>query len=138
MKSFASILFAILLASCAFKATPPDGFSPYLDNGFNDFRAVSADGVVYKVSAYDNDPEASPEFWRESLKSRMQYTGYLLTDSTDGYLYTAPQKWGDQSYYLYLLPTESHIIVVEAAGEASKFAAHKEAIVNAAKKVEAR
>src|SRR4051812_32282549 len=75
MRAFFALSFAITLASCStFDAHAPQGFAEY-DHG-SGFRAVSADGVMYRVRSVKNEPKAELPFWREALKKRMLDAGY--------------------------------------------------------------
>lgn len=137
-------LTAGLLASCAgYRGHAPQGFATY-DKGDN-FRAVSPDGVIYQISESDHEPKADLTFWKEALTKRMHGAGYHTVDSLAltiagrpafGLFLEAPLGTTDQSYLVVAIPTDKHIVVVEAAGDAPKFAARKEAILAAVQKVE--
>jgi len=132
------------LASCAsFHAESPQGFAPYREG--KDFRAVSPDGVLYKVSAEKHKPKADLAFWKEALALRMRAAGYHITDSLSltidntpafGLLLEAPLGTSDQSYLIVAIPGNSHIVVVEAAGDTPKFAARKDDILTAVRNID--
>ena len=79
-----SLLLAALLAITACSgvdAVAPEGFAAFDD--FGDFRAVSADGVMYRVRVEENDPEATLDFWKEALRKRMENAGYRVVAEQD-------------------------------------------------------
>ncbi|MBN1959483.1 MAG: hypothetical protein JW841_00935 [Deltaproteobacteria bacterium] len=129
----------LLLNGCRrFEAKVPDGFAAY-DDGINHFRAVSPDGVVYRVRTEKNSPEAKVVFWREALKKRMLDAGYIFTNENDitagqipGYLLelAAPVGLQDYGYLIALFVSGSRLIIVEASGEVLKLKNHRDAILN--------
>ncbi len=123
-----SVLITVLvLAGCAsFEAQPPKGFAVY-DDG-DDYRAVSPDGVVYRVRSEDNEPEAGLAFWREALTKRMSDAGYLVigaepikAGAVEGHLLdlAAPLGNKDYGYEVAVFVAGDDIVIVEAAGEAA-------------------
>jgi hypothetical protein len=117
---------------------PPDGFAPY--KAKKAFRAVSPDGVVFRVRAAEHEPEADLSFWKEAMGKRMVEAGYqVLAESeisasgTAGTLLelTAPYGTDDYSYLLAIFPAGKEIVIVEAAGEVATFAARRDAIIQA-------
>jgi hypothetical protein len=137
-----ALLALLVLAACrGFDATPPEGFASFDD--WTQFRAVSADGIMYMVRAEDNDPEAELDFWKEALKNRMKDAGYAFVSEEDlkgpapGYLIelAAPVGEQDYSYLVAIFVRGSDIIVAEASGEVSRFAGRRDAIVTAMAKI---
>lgn len=143
-QALSGALATLFFVSCAgFKGHAPQGFAPYHEG--KNFRAVSPDGVVYQISESDHEPQADLTFWKEALTKRMHDAGYHTVDSLAltvgghsayGLMLEAPLGTSDQSYLVVAIPTEKHIVVVEAAGDAPKFAARKDAILAAVQKVE--
>lgn len=139
-------LAAFVLVSCAgFQGHAPQGFAPYSQG--KGFRAVSPDGVVYRVQSSRLSSEADLAFWREALNSRMKQAGYHLVDSlnlevdhTPAYALwmEAPLGSVDQSYMVVAIPKGKKLVVVEAAGDTPLFTARKQAILDAVKQVEIR
>jgi len=139
-----STLLAALLALAAcrgFDADPPEGFAAFDD--WSQFRAVSADGVMYIVRTEDNDPEAKLEFWKEALKNRMKDAGYSfvaeenIKGTSPGYLLelAAPVGEQDYSYMVAIFVRGSDIIIAEASGEVTHFAGRRGAVVAAMGKI---
>jgi hypothetical protein len=121
-----------------FRATAPQGFADY-DDWFG-FRAVSPEGVVYRVRAEDNDPKAELSFWREALKKRMLDAGYTFISDGDikangraGYLLelAAPQGPMDYSYLVALFVDGDKLVVAEVAGEVTKVRGRRQELVSA-------
>jgi hypothetical protein len=130
-------------AGCAhFKAVMPDGFARY--RGESVFRAVSPDGIVFKVHHTANKPYAELPFWQEALSTRMQNAGYTLIDSSKATIsgcpaffieVAAPLGNDDESYLIAVILDKKQLIIAEAAGEAVKFRNRKDAVVEAIKKI---
>jgi hypothetical protein len=116
----------------------PDGFARYTKA--KEVKAVSPEGVVYRVRDEDNKPYADLPFWKEALKKRMLDAGYIFlreapiaADIHKGYLLelTAPFGQQDYSYLIAIFIQEKKILIVEAAGEVTQIAGHREAILAA-------
>lgn len=121
-----------------FDAEAPAGFATYDD--WSQFRAISADGIMYRVRTGDNDPEAKLKFWSEALKKRMLDAGYAFISDGEvkagnrpGYLLelAAPVGQEDYSFLVAVFVRGSDLIIAEAAGEVTRFAKHREAVVAA-------
>ncbi|MBC7794728.1 MAG: hypothetical protein H7Z43_13575, partial [Clostridia bacterium] len=86
MKSIKQFLAALAVtlsvAGCnSFKAPAPDGFAAY--KGTKPFRAVSSDGVVYRVREEPESSDATLDFWKKALKKRMLDAGYTFLRESD-------------------------------------------------------
>jgi len=133
------LLVVVVGTGCqSFEAVAPEGFATF-DDGWG-FRAVSPDGVMYRVRTADNDPEATLEFWREALKKRMLDAGYTFVAEGDvqagkepGYLLelAAPVGQEDYAYAVACFVRGSDLILVEAAGEVTSFAERRAAVLAA-------
>jgi hypothetical protein len=135
-------LLALSFVACV-DAAPPAGFAPFRD--WLGFRAVSADGVTYRVRTEDNEPPASLAFWKEALKKRMVDAGYAFVSESDTKLgdreayyleLAAPVGPEDYSYAVAIALDGGDLVIAEAAGEVTRFAAHKDAILAAFKEVD--
>jgi hypothetical protein len=124
-------------------AEPPEGFAPYKAKKV--FRAVSPDGVVFRVRAAEHEPQADLAFWKEAMGKRMEEAGYgvqaqaeIEASGTPGALLelTAPYGTDDYSYLLAVFPAGRELIIVEAAGEVATFAARREAVIAAIERIE--
>lgn len=140
MVFISSIVAAVgVLAGCRnFDATAPAGFASFED--MSQFRAVSADGVTYRVRSEENEPFAELSFWQEALKKRMVDAGYTFVSDSQveagpekGYLIelAAPVGVEDYTYLIAVFTRGSDLLLVEAAGEVTRFVAHRDPIVKA-------
>jgi hypothetical protein len=133
----------IMLFSCAhFKAQSPSGFAAYKSRCT--FKAVSPDGVIYRVRSVKNKPKAELPFWNEAVITRMKNAGYTLVDTSSITVQgrqtfvtelAAPLGSEDQSYLIAVIYGPKRLTVVEAACEVSKFQKRKADIVEAIKKI---
>lgn len=139
-----SACFLLLLCTgCGVDATAPDGFAVYEGRGA--FRAVSPEGVVYRVRTVDNKPRADLEFWREALRKRMLDAGYRLlaeddvrTGNLDGYRLelAAPVGEQDYAYLVAIFVLGDELLVAESAGEVSRFQTVREAVLEAVRTID--
>jgi hypothetical protein len=132
------------LAACnSAKAPAPEGFAAY--KGDKPFRAVSADGVVYRVRTESDASDAALDFWKEALKKRMLDAGYTFLRESDikaseqpGYLLelTAPLGPRDYTYLIAIFKHGKRLVVVESSGEVSIFEKRRGAVLDAIAKLE--
>lgn len=145
MASAKVFLVAVLLAALgcnSFEATAPEGFASY--QGTRPFRAMSADGVLYRVRMVPDSSDATLGFWQEALKKRMLDAGYVFLregeakNATEkGYLLevTAPLGVRDYTYLMAVFKREKHLVLVESSGEVATFEKHRPQIVAAIDKL---
>lgn len=139
MRTSALFLLVTLAACRVFHAEAPTGFAAY--EGSDRFRAVSPDGVVYRVRQERNKPEADLPFWKEALKKRMLDAGYQVQREGDikakggepGALLelSAPLGTVDYSYLVAIYVKGGHIIIAEAAGDVLRVKDRHDALVAA-------
>lgn len=139
------IVIAILafLSGCVhFKAVAPNGFAQYKEG--KDFRAISPNGIVYRIKKEPNLPKADLSFWKEALKNRMVDAGYsfvseesIQSHGENGYLLELAAPYGqlDYSYLIGIYVRSDEIYVVESAGEVSLVKKERPSIIDAMKKV---
>lgn len=129
--------------TATFLADPPEGFAPY--KAKKAYRAVSPDGVVFRVRAAEHEPEADLGFWKEAMQKRMTEAGYQVlseagieASGTPGTLLelTAPYGTDDYSYLLAVFPAGKEIVIVEAAGEVATFGERRDAVLEAIGRIE--
>ncbi len=122
---------------------PPEGFSAW--KKARRYRAASPDRVLFRVRTVKQKPKAELDFWREAVANRMTDAGYRVVDQssieaggTEGAMLELAAPLGNQdwSYLLAMFPRGRKMVLVEAAGEVSDFAARREAIVEAIGRVE--
>ncbi len=136
-------LVLVLLASCKhYAAAAPEGFAAFDKDA--DFRAVSPEGIVYRVREETNKPEADLPFWKEALKKRMLEAGYAFFAESEikaasgepGYLLelSAPLGARDYSYLVAIFAMGAHIVIGEVAGEVVQVKNRHDAILTALQK----
>lgn len=110
----------------------PKGFSPYKLR--HERWAVSPDEVMFRARAERHKPQAELGFWREATKERMLAAGYRVVEEQEleaggvkGFALTMNAPFGNQdySYLVAVFPVGRKLIIVEAAGEITKFEARK-------------
>jgi len=126
--------------SCAsFKAKEPKDFAAY-ESESNKFKAISSDGVLYRVSAYEQKSEASTDFWKEAFLLKMKNSNYKQEDSLDiniggkaaiGYIFSFANSTGHDLYLVAAVQSKEKMFVVEASGESAKFENRKKDILDA-------
>lgn len=142
-KLFAIAVVALSAGCSSFEATAPDGFATYQGN--RPYRAVSSDGVVYRVRTENDASDATMSFWREALKKRMTDAGYSFlregdiksANVSDGYLLevTAPYGLKDYTYLMAVFKSGKHLVLVESSGEVTTFEKHRPAVIAAVEKL---
>ncbi len=142
------LLCIVLTTGCITTVAPrgavPDGFALYDTKEI--VKAVSPDGVMFRIRTEKNEPEADLPFWSEALKIRMLDAGYrflkesdIMAGAHEGYLLelAAPLGPMDYSYLIAIfLNKKNQLLIVETAGEVTRFNARREAIVEAIKQLE--
>ena len=121
-------LAAVAVSGCAsFTATAPLGFAAV--SGHDPFRAISPDGVVFRVRHEANQPKAELAFWKEALKNRLLAVGYTYVSEREvkasgrpGALLelAAPMGQVDFSYLVAIFVTAGDVVIVETAGPVLK------------------
>lgn len=119
----------------------PSGFAPYQKKMRREERAVSPDDVLVRVRAEKHKPQADLDFWEEALTERMTAAGYKLIGEAQritvggqpGALLemNAPFGADDYTYLVVIVPSGNRLLIAEAAGEISRFAARRQAILDA-------
>jgi len=114
----------------------PSGFAPYTIR--REQRAVSPDGVLFRVRSERHHPKAELPFWEAAVQTRMIEAGYILvsqhpmTDQGGTLLeWAAPMGNDDYSYIIGIFPRGKSLVIVEAAGEVTRFNGHRDAIFSA-------
>lgn len=130
---------AVLGGCGASRPFAPAGFAAF--TGDQPFRAVSPDGVVYRVRREENPGGAPLAFWREALVSRMKAKGYELrdegelggADSEPGYRIelAAPLGLHEHGYLIVLYVRGEELVIAEASGASEALANRRAAIVAA-------
>lgn len=121
----------------------PDGFAPGRHHAHT--FAVSPDDIVFRVRTAKNKPVADLAFCKEAMRTRMKDAGYHVVGESDiaagalpGALIelSAPDGQQDDTYLIAIFVDGKRILVAEAAGEAGRFQARREAILAAIRSIE--
>jgi hypothetical protein len=137
-----AILITVVQAiSCAsFNAKAPENFAAFCESKGDKFKAISSDGVLYRVSAYEQEAEASMDFWKEAFLLKMKNANYKQEDSLNisiggkaamGYIFSFANSTGQDLYLVAAVQSKEKMLVVEATGESAKFENRKKDILNA-------
>ncbi|MBA7687477.1 hypothetical protein ES703_95940 [subsurface metagenome] len=142
-------IFIILLAftGCArLTVSKPAGFAESRDRGL--YRAVSPEGLLYKVHLVKNYPEQELEFWGRALKNHLTREGYYFTGREEsfragdrpGILYEWGLPYGNEDYiYLTAIVVfDKKIAVAEAAGVHTVFRQYRQALLDSIKSIACR
>lgn len=81
MKTLIALSLALGLAACgpSFHQPTPDGFVKLKNQHRYDYRAVTADGLVYAVKEISDPPKGDAEFWAKAVENKMRFqAGYAL------------------------------------------------------------
>ena len=136
---FAAAVLA--LASCATLVQKPEGFAevPAWQIVATRYKAVSPEGMIYRVRKLKNYPVQSLEFWAEALRNHLEKEGYrsisegrsFETGDHSGMVFEWAMPYGNQSY-IYLtavVVSEKKIAVAEAAAEHTLYYQYREALL---------
>jgi hypothetical protein len=124
---------------CGVDARIPAGFAPF--QGRRLAAAVSPDDVVWRIRTLPNRPHADLAFWSEALRAHLTTAGYhpvgapaeAVAGDARGSLteWSAPDGEKDARWLVALFVDGESLHVVEAAGEAGRFPARRQAILDA-------
>jgi hypothetical protein len=135
------LLFLLPLLGCAaprLKVQPPAGFAEAQPGKNAAYRALSPEGLLYRVRLFPNRPQKPLAFWGETLKNHLIKEGYRLNgdrldfqaSGTPGISFEWVVPYGSESY-LYLtavLVTGKRIVLAEAAGPYALFAQYRQSL----------
>ncbi|GHV14194.1 hypothetical protein AGMMS49938_09900 [Fibrobacterales bacterium] len=140
------VLCFLFLTSCAtFHAVKPDGFAEYTDNTKTEFRAISPDGMLYRVTEYEQESQATAEFWRGAFLLKMKNANYKVEDTLNiqvggkpsiGYLFSYAGNVEESLYMVVAVPLKKKVIVAEATGTAEQWQIRKSDVVKAVSEID--
>jgi hypothetical protein len=119
----------------------PEGFaavSPW-QVGAAQYKAVSPEGMIYRVRTLDNYPVQTLEFWANALENHLVNEGYRAV--SDGQSFEAgvnpgmflewAMPYGEQSYIYItaIVVSEKKIAVAEATAEHTIYHRYREAVI---------
>jgi hypothetical protein len=140
----ASIAFAaavLALSSCATMVRKPEGFAevPPWQIVATQYKAVSPEGMIYRVRTLKNYPVQTLEFWAQALRNHLEKEGYrsvsqgcpFQTGDHSGMIFEWAMPYSNESY-IYLtaiVVSEKKIAVAEAAAEHTIYYQYREALL---------
>ena len=137
--AFAAAVLA--LASCTSLAQKPEGFaevSPW-QVAATQYKAVSPEGMIYRVRTLRNYPVQSLEFWASALENHLEKEGYRsISDGqpfeageSSGMFFEWAMPYGNESYIYItaIVVSEKKIVVAEAAAEHTIYYKYREALL---------
>jgi hypothetical protein len=143
-KIVAPIAFAaavLTLASCATLVQKPEGFAEVFPRqvAAAQYKAVSPEGMIYRVRTMRNYPVQTLEFWAQALRNHLEKEGYrsvavgrsFETTDSSGMIFEWAMPYGNESY-IYLtaiVVSEKKIAVAEAAAEHRIYEQYREALL---------
>ena len=138
-----SFILVLLISSCAtLEVEKPSGFAEVESTAYAAsptlYKAVSPEGLLYRVRTETNYPPQSLEFWAEALKNHLIKEGYTIVGEGEsfvagelpGVIFEWVMPYGQESY-IYLtaiIVSEERIAVAEAAAEHSIYHEHRDAL----------
>lgn len=136
-----ALFLTLFLFSCkSIELSRPEGFAEFETKWHSaQYKAISPEGVVFRVKTARNKPLMDLAFWSGTLKNQLVKEGYTLIEEgtfsnsgNDGTWYEWGAPLGNENY-IYLtgiLVVNDKIAVIEAAGPAQYFSLHRESIRN--------
>ncbi len=132
------LCLALLLSACgpSFTQPTPDGFVKLKNQHNYDYRAVTADGLVYSVKEISDAAKGDTAFWAKAVENKMRIqAGYALIDkkqvaTSQGLEGTQMQFGFDRGktphlYSVTLFTKNDSIFVIESGGTKELMEAHR-------------
>lgn len=142
-----SLGLLVLTVSCSrLSVVPPEGFAEL--KGRRSYRAVSPEGMLYRVRSIKNEPQQDLSFWGEALENHLSKEGYrpsgeaqpFESGDQEGLYYEWVMPSGNESY-LYLtalLVTDRTITLAEAAAPHPVFIQYRQALLDSLASIKPR
>jgi hypothetical protein len=137
----------LLFSSCAtYKANPPKDFAAYPIKK-NEFKAVHANGVVYRIQQIENKEKMPIDFWKEAMHSHLIESGYMFRDSSSLQIdnmparsleYAIPVGVQDYGYLAVIAMKQENIFLIESTGLLADFTENKANIFAALQTIEVK
>ncbi len=138
------LISMVLFSGCSkLLIEKPEGFAIVSES--KEYKAVSPEGVAYRVRVVQNYPEKNLEFWKSALKNQLVKEGYMLI--TDEETFQASGKEGvffewavpymnkNYAFLTGILVYGKRIALVEAAGDLDLFARYRNSILGSMKTI---
>ena len=143
------IIFSVLMIDgCAKpRVHKPQGFAEVKSGMFSGqvYKAISPEGMLFRVRSVKNYPFMGLEFWGDSLKNQLIKEGYhqsgdmvrLKSDKSDGILYEWILPYGsdDYIYMTAIMLSGKRIIIAESAAQHTVYKKYRDSILESLKTV---
>ena len=132
----------LALASCTSLVQKPEGFAkvPLGQIVVTQYKAVSPEGMIYRVRKLKNYPVQTLEFWTNALRNHLEKEGYRIitegqsfqTGDNSGMIFEWAMPYANQSFIYLTAIVVSHkrIAVAEAAAEHTIYYRYREALLD--------
>jgi hypothetical protein len=138
------LLISLSLFACTtIEVKKPAGFAETVSK--TEYRAISPEGILYRVRSVDNYPVKNLDFWSKALKNQLATEGYLLTDDGEefsagdhrGVLYEWGVRYGNEDfiYLTAIIVFDDRITIAEAGGEHKIYAKYRQSILESLKSI---
>lgn len=140
--SFVAVALLPVVQCRTFEATAPHGFAVYENRSLfsNEFKAITADGVRYRVRTVKNEPEGDAALWKQTLVKSLEKKGFRILNSSSlqteqgrSMQVVNSQLSAGGEDYLYLtafIVDGKRIILVEAGGPKELMSVHEKGLHN--------
>jgi hypothetical protein len=135
--SLALVLFTLTVSCSRLSVVPPEGFAEL--KGGKSYRAVSPEGMLYRIRSIKNEPQKDLSFWGEALQNHLNKEGYrsngegqsFESGDLEGMYYEWILPSGNESYFYLtaILVTDRTITLAEAAAPHSVFTRYRQTLV---------
>lgn len=138
----------LVTAGCAKpRVGKPRGFAEVKGGIFSDpvYKAVSPEGMLYRVRTVKNYPAMGLDFWGDTLKNQLINEGYhlsgdgvsLKTDNSDGVMYEwiLPYGSSDYIYMTAIILSGKRIIIAESTAQHTVYKKYRGAILDSLKTI---
>ena len=140
--SFISVALLLAVQCRSFEATAPQGFAVYESRSLfsNEYKAITGDGVRYRVRTVKNEPEGDAALWKQTLVKGLEKKGFRILNSSSlqteqgrSMQVVNSQLSAGGEDYLYLtafIIDGKRIILVEAGGLKELMSVHEKGLQN--------
>lgn len=142
-----SLGLLVLTVSCSrLSVVPPEGFAEL--KGRRSYRAISPEGMLYRVRSIKNKPQKDLSFWGEALENHLINEGYrpsgearsFESGDREGlyYEWVLPSSNESYLYLTALVVTDRTITLAEAAAPHPVFIQYRQALLDSLASIQPR
>ncbi|MBN2444697.1 MAG: hypothetical protein JXJ04_25300 [Spirochaetales bacterium] len=139
-------LLLLIISGCSqIGVEKPGGFADKLM--YNEYNAISPEGVLYRVRYVKNYPEKDIMFWQKAVKLHLEKEGYDYLTETEfdakgkkGILFEWGAPYGHENYIYMtaIIVSGKKIAIAEAAGEFTLYQEYKDELLKSVKTITVR